>query len=173
MAFRRSRAPRGGAAKRQVTWIGPADQSYIAVANATKVLIASFTPGGVGIDKPTLVRSRGTLSVRPSSVAADLSYTGAFGMGVVSDQALAIGITAIPGPFDDADWDGWFVWQSFSGRVEFEAGIEAVLAREIEYDIDSKAMRKVSDNNSIVLVGESQTGSVSMSAPIRLLLKLS
>ena len=40
-------------------------------------------------------------------------------------------------------------------------------------EVDSKAMRKVTDDETIVLVAESQVGAYKISMPLRLLLKLS
>jgi len=170
---RRFPARKAGGPKRQTTWIGPADQGYIALASTTKVLLASFDPSAAGLVKPTVVRTRGPLSVRPNVYSADVDIVGAFGVAVVSDQAFGIGITAIPGPFDDANWDGWFVWQSFSYRFELVDGTGDFYPASSEIEIDSKAMRKISQNETIVLVMQSQVGAMSISAPLRLLFKLS
>ena len=102
---RRSR-PFVRSARKTPTWIGPADQSFVAVGSGAKVLIgsASFT------DPSTVARTRGEVSVMPSSFAADLSVDGAFGACIVSSDAFGIGATALPGPFSDAGWDGWYMW---------------------------------------------------------------
>ena len=110
------------------------------------------------------------MSVRLSVESADISVDGAFGIAVVSDIARATGITAIPGPFTDSDWDGWFVHQFFAGRYAFD---DATGARILswEYEIDSKAMRKVGGDEAIVFVGESRSGAVQMLSHVRLLFK--
>ena len=41
------------------------------------------------------------------------------------------------------------------------------------YEVDSKGMRKVSDNETIVLMAESQQGAFQISMNFRMLLKLS
>ena len=169
----RNRLPaRAGSTKRLVTWIGPADQAFLAVAANTKVLLASFDAEAAFLNRPTIVRTRGAVDHAPTVVSADVNYIGAFGMAVVSDQAFGIGITAIPGPFSNADWDGWFVWRSFSYSYAFDSAISARSVQET-MEIDSKAMRKVSVNETIVLVVESQSGAFSISVPVRMLLKLS
>ena len=160
-----------GAAKRQVTWVGPADQGYISVTGNSKVLIGSLSPTASGIGKPTVVRTRGQVSVKPTTYAADIETVGAFGIAIVSAQAFGIGITAIPGPFIDSDWDGWFVWRSFSFAYEFHDATASLLG-SFQQEVDSKAMRKVSENETIVLVAESQSGGFDISFPIRMLLKL-
>ena len=110
--------------------------------------------------------------VTPQAHTADLEIIGAFGLCVVSDQALAAGIASIPGPFADADWDGWFVWRSFNRQLEniTSAGI---LWHFDDIEVDSKAMRKISDNNTIAIVAQSASGAFQISMPLRLLLKLS
>ena len=161
-----SRGPR-----RQVTWISPADQGYLAVGANAKVLMASFDPVATGMEKPTIIRNRGELSVRPTSFASDAGIVGAYGMAIVSDQAAAIGITAIPGPFTEAEWDGWLVWHSFSMFLEFGDATGRFMA-DRAIIVDSKGMRKISDNETLVVVAESQSGAFSISAPIRTLFKL-
>ena len=166
-----SRHARSGP-RRQVTWIGPALQNYVAVANGVNLIVGSFDPASSALPKPTIVRTRGQISVAPDLSSADVDIIGAFGMCVVSDQALAAGSASIPAPFSQADWDGWFVWRSFSMRYEFIDGT-GTLQMDQRFEIDSKAMRKVSDNESIVLMAQSQGGAFDISAPIRMLLKLS
>ena len=122
--------------------------------------------------RPTVVRTRGQVSVQPSSFAADINIIGAYGLCIVMTDALVAGIGSILGPFDDASWEGWFVWRSFSMRLEF-GDTTGRLIGDIRDEVDSKAMRKVSTNEVIVLVAESQSGAFTISMPLRLLLKLS
>jgi len=173
MARPRSRS--FGRAKRKSTWVGPADQGYVNVAAAGATLMASFdvsqavNSAAIG---STIVRTRGMVSVRAQSAGASLDIVGAFGIGVVSSQALAVGITAIPEPFDEADWDGWFVWRSFSYRLEVITAASANFLRW-DFEIDSKAMRKLGEGDAFVFVAQSQAGAFSISAPLRTLIKLS
>jgi len=102
----------------------------------------------------------------------DVEITGAFGLAIVSDQAFAAGVASVPGPFSQADWDGWFVWRSFDYALEAgdATGFRLI---SINQEVDSKAMRKISDNETIVLVAESQNNGLRISLPLRLLFKLS
>ena len=168
MAHGRSRFPgRSSGQRRLVQWIGPADQAFIAVASAGATLIgsASFT------DKATIVRTRGGVRIQAQVATADVAIVGAFGVGIVSADALAVGITAIPGPFRDADWSGWYVWRSFSDRLEFQSA-SGTRFLTFGFEVDSKAMRKVGPLDALVIVAESQIGAFSISAPIRTLAKL-
>ncbi len=169
---RSSRFHRDGP-KRQVTWIGPPDQNFLSVTSTAKTLVGSFDPAAAALIKPTVVRTRGNVAVKPTALNADVTIVGAFGLAVVSDQAFAAGAGSIPGPFDDAEWDGWFVWHSFSYTFEFADATGFQGPMDLNTEVDSKAMRKVTDNETIVLMAESQIGAFAIAMNIRLLLKLS
>ncbi len=155
-----------------VTWIGPADQNYLSVASGGKLLVASFDASAGGLIKPTIVRTRGEVSYRLNASNADVSISGAYGLAVVTDRAFAAGVASIPGPFTDATWDGWFVWRSFS--MSFDSIDQTgVFFKDRTQEVDSKAMRKVNDDETIVLVAESQSGAFDIAMQPRLLLKLS
>ena len=161
-----------GSVKRRSVWIAPALQAYVSVATATKVIISSFNPEASGIHFPTVVRTRGQVAIKATSAAVDNTSVGAYGVGVVSEDAFAAGVGSIPGPFSDADWPGWFVWRSFTYRFEFSDATGALLMNMVQ-EVDSKAMRKVGLNEVIVTVAESFIGAFDVSMPLRKLLKLS
>ena len=162
--------PRG--ARRKTTWLGPADQGFVSVASNTAVIIASFDPAASGLPSPMIVRTRGEVAYHSPSFAADLQIVGAYGLAVVTDRAFAAGAASIPGPFTDAGWDGWFVWGSFGYTIEFLDATGSMLTTATQI-VDSKAMRKITDDETIVLVAESQVGAFEISMPLRLLVKLS
>jgi len=157
--------------KRQTTWVGPALQSFQAVSTASKVILASFDPAAAALTKPTIVRTRGILSVVPFAFTADLNHTGALGIGIVTDRAFAAGAASIPGPFTDSGWDGWLATQFFSFRFEVISG-DGVVWLPYTVEVDSKAMRKVTDDETVVVMYESFLGAVNVDAPIRQLFKL-
>jgi len=159
---------RGRAPRRLTQWIGPADQGYVAVTDAGATLI-----GSAPFDEAaTIVRTRGAFACRPESEAADVSLTGAIGVGIVSSEAFAAGIASIPEPFSDGDWGGWFVWRSFAYEVRF-SDATGVGFLDWGFEIDSKAMRKVGPNESLVIIAESQGGAFRVNVPLRILVKLS
>jgi len=149
-------------------WIGPAIQGYQAVASGGATLIGSAPFA----EPSTIIRTRGQVSIIPSTAGADLNIVGAFGIGIVTSEALAAGVASVPEPFTDADWGGWYVWRSFSYNLEFSdaTGLNFL---NWNFEVDSKAMRKITTNESLVLVAESQGGAFSISTPIRTLVKLS
>jgi len=120
----------------------------------------------------TIIRTRGLLTTLPQVFSADLNIIGAFGIGIVSDQAAAAGAASIPGPWTDKDWDGWFVWLPFSWRFEVTDDVGRLIA-SVSTEIDSKAMRKVGANETVVVMAESQGAALNVSNPFRMLVKLS
>ena len=93
-------------------------------------------------------------------------------MAVVRTEAFTAGVASVPEPFSDADWGGWLMWRSFSYRV-FVNDATGLNFPNWNLEIDSKAMRRVLPNETIVIVAESQAGAFSIAAPLRVLLKLS
>ena len=152
---------------RLTQWLGPADQGFVSVAATGSSLVATapFT------EPATLMRTRGAVSIIPDSTAADVSIVGAIGMAIVSTDAVGIGITAIPTPYADADWGGWFVWRSFAFRFESITQV-GVLLGSWSLEIDSKAMRKITPNETMVIVAESQGGAFAITDGTRHLIKL-
>ncbi len=165
------RGPRIGGVRRQVTWVGPADQGFVNVGSTGKTLVASFDPNTAGFGKPTIVRTRGMVSVGFQAHSVDVIVVGVMGMAIVSDQAFAIGVTAIPGPFDQAEWDGWLVWRSFSHQLDVTTDVGRLIPL-LNFEVDSKAMRKVSEGETVVVVAQSQVGAFAISTPLRQLYKL-
>ena len=101
----------------------------------------------------TLVRSRGEFSVRIAAAAAgNTIIRGAFGMIVVSTDALAIGVTALPGPLSDGPND-WFVWVPFTLIGDDTlSDAETQFTRTIVFD--SRGMRKMKSGDALAPVIE-------------------
>ncbi len=156
----RSRSPSvvgGRGPRRQTQWGATTTSATVAIAAATKVLFARFTFAqlAASVGTPvTHIRERGLLTIFSDQVAADENQLGAIGFAVVSEVAGAAGAASIPGPFTEADWDGWYAWAPIVARFEFltVSGIEPHMG--IEVPIDSKAMRKVNDEDSLVIMIE-------------------
>ncbi len=170
MARPRSPLRVGRGPRRETNWVQSADQGYVAIAAGSSVLTQSFQ--GVNQQVNTVVRTRGILSITVASAVADIELVGALGFGIVSAQALAAGAGSIPGPYADAGWDGWFLHQFFSSRFE-SVDQTGVLILSWEHLLDSKAMRKLRDDDAIVVMVESQSAAMRASVQFRLLFKLS
>ncbi len=150
MARNRPRFPRGP--RRGTDWAASAVQAaFITVPAASAVILETFTPFEEG---ETIVRVRGFLSWVSDQVSADEEQFGAFGMGIVSEQAATVGVTAVPHPATDAAWGGWLYHTFFSSKFEFgtAVGVNPNVAHGMV--IDSKAMRKMGGNERLVSVVE-------------------
>ncbi len=172
MARRFSRPVRRSA-KRKTVWIGTASAANVAVANAVSAVHSSFAPDDLAMLAPTVVRVRGTVNIFPAA-DADLTYFGAYGLCIVSDEALAAGAASIPRPHDDDDWGGWIVHGYYGGRIDFQSSIGVVPNMSVEtHIIDGKAMRKVEVNESLVWMVEAEAGGINIILQARVLMMLS
>ncbi len=73
-------------------------------------------------------------------------------MCVVSDEAAAVGVTAVPTPMTSVESDLWYVHEQSFDTFRFgdQTGAQSNTGRLRE--IDSKAMRKVEEGQDVVLV---------------------
>ena len=166
--FHRGRGVAVTRTRRLNAWVGSADQGVVAVAgNGSSIVESNAT-----LTNTTVVRTRGVFSIQPQAFAADLTIVGAYGIGIVSDVAFAAGAASIPGPYTDKDWGGWFVWEAFSYRFEF-ADATGILIASITKEIDSKAMRKVKSDETVVVMCESQAAALNVVSNFRMMVKLS
>ena len=102
----------------------------------------------------TIVRTHLTVHLTSDQLAVDELQFGAVGMCVVSDQASAIGVTAVPTPVTDADSDLWFLHQYMAAEFAFVSGVGFDAAGGHTYLIDSKAARKVNNDEDVLIIAE-------------------
>jgi len=98
------------------------------------------------VDGLTLLRLRGTYTANVSAAsAANSGFAGSFGIGLTDLKAFNVGVTALPSPTADADWDGWLFWEAWSMKVLTSTITDAINAPAINLRIpvDTKAMRKL------------------------------
>jgi len=143
-----SRGPR-----RLTAWVGvaPATTGQVAAggtitnsANATLLALRPFT----------IVRTYLEVLIFSDQEIADESQVGAVAGAIVSDQVSAIGVTAVPTPVTDVGSDLFFFHQWMFNRFQFVTGTGFDGSTGTRYSIDSKAMRKVNDDQDIVFVVE-------------------
>jgi len=78
----------------------------------------------------------------------------AVGLAVVSTDAAAAGAGSMPDPFGDSGYP-WLWWGAFHLRSEQATGINQLGSSVYRSGpIDSKAMRRVKDGQSLIWVGE-------------------
>ena len=116
----------------------------------------------------TLVRTRGALLVEMLvSGGATNEVTGAVGMIVVSSDALAVGITALPGPLSDIEND-WFVYEPFALGTEAVNPPADSRVSHASFRFDSRGMRKMKFGESLVMVAEAVQSDATTGTVIRL-----
>ncbi len=153
---------RSGRMRRESIWLfqGPFRQGLAAASTA--VLGTSLNAAALALRPFTVVRTHLHFQVKSDQTAASEFYQAALGMAVVSDQAVAIGITAVPTPFTDMGSDLWFLHQILQGDFTFLSGVGVMEIGGQLKDVDSRAMRKVEDGQD--LVGIVETSSLSTGA---------
>ena len=138
---------------------------------ASAILTQVFVPivGG-----ETVIRTRGMLGWSSDNAAASENQLGAFGIGVVSEQAATVGITAVPHPGTDAAWGGWLYHTYWFSQTQFLSSVGLQFDKMHTIVIDSKAMRKVGETERLVVVWENTGAShgVSVFDSIRILSKV-
>ncbi len=158
---------------RKTFWFGGVFVRSDITAINTAVLTTSLTAAALALRPFTIVRTRGIVTLRSDQIAATEQQQAAYGLTVVSDQAVAVGVTAVPSPVADSQSD-WFVYQPMIGAFSFATAIGFEQVGLERYEIDSKAMRKVEEGQDVISVVESgaATGGITVSEFNRILIKL-
>ena len=188
MAPRQGFRPRSRiSSRRKTSWaIGP---SSVSNGNSQSISVAGklLLSGGaaIGLDGLTDVRLRGELNIwLESATAAANGFFGAFGIAYVTAPAFTIGVTAVPGPIAEEDWDGWMYHRYFSlfsaGPIAAATAAQEALqvnnvAAAARIEVDSKAMRKTSLDMvqiAVVEVAEAGTAVMKVAFNCRTLVKL-
>ncbi len=146
------------------TWSRTVSVALSTTAAASKTLLTSFSLSTAGIGE-TVRRTRGRVWFGSDQSSTTEAYSGAFGLVVVNDIALAAGAASIPGPNTDRDDDGWFVWEGVANETILKdaTGIQQPALSMIEFD--SKGMRRIEEGFSVAMMFENasaSTGIVSM-----------
>ena len=137
--------------RRLTLWIGDTTAETTLVAANTVVFVRSLNAAALALRPFTIVRVRGLLQIRSDQAASTETQDAAYGMCVVSDQASTIGVTAVPNPIADSASDLFFMYQKMTSQITAGAiGWDADAGHQ--YAIDSKAMRKVNDDEDVVSV---------------------
>ncbi len=134
-------------------WLGFGGSSLDFTANSTlMVQTVDFTGPG------TILRMLWEYVISPISAAAitaDDSALLTVGVGIVSTDAATLGFTAMPDPFDDADYP-WLYWRGHAMHYRI-AGATAAdssgISGDVRVSVDVKSMRKIKSKESLVIVG--------------------
>ena len=154
MPFQRPRSGffRGRSPRRQTAWEqGPGGSTATGLTGSNTQIVGS----GIAalVDGLTVVRIRGSFeAILTSAVSALDGFHAVLGMCVVTNDAFAIGVTAVPNPMDDADWDGWMYHRFFDLHAK-GATPSFLLENQtvIQFEVDTKAMRKLPLNETLLM----------------------
>jgi len=153
--------------RRETLWLDlPATVATLAAAS-TAVLALSASAALLALRPFTIIRTRVNFFCRSDQNAISERYQAAYGECVVSDQAVAIGITAVPTPATDMASDLWFLHAILTGQTTGTStvGFDGTTGQYI--DVDSKAMRKVEEGQDTISVLE--TSSISSGAVVSIM----
>ena len=140
---------RGGVRRRETLWADFAfTQTTMTAVGGT--ILSSLSAAGLALRPFTVVRTHMQVHILSDQSAATELYAAAYGHAIVSEQAVAIGITAVPTPVTDGGSDLWYVYQKLLG-----AGSQVNSGQSGQgFSIDSRAMRKVEDGSDLINVIE-------------------
>ena len=137
--------------KRKSLWIDFANiaTSETSIPAGSALLIGSLNAAALATRPFTVVRTRGRIWTATDQQGGSEDAFGALGFAIVSDQASAIGVTAVPTPITDAGSSLFFSWTAWFACVEGAATPDA--APGFVADFDSKAMRKVEVGEDLII----------------------
>ena len=158
MAHRAFRRGAGAISQKRLTSWFSFSPTVTAFSAGGGTIIVSLNAAALALRPFTVVWTRFLLGIESDQISADERQIGGFGCAVVSDQALAIGVTAVPTPITDIGSDLWFVHQLLYSSFGFITGVGFEGQMQTMYEVDSKAMRKVDIGQDLVIVGEFASG---------------
>ena len=157
MAGRRTTHFRGTKTRRLTMWIAGQEAANTLAGAGSEVLSGSFNAAALALRPFTIIRVRGIIGISSDQGTAGEDQSAAYGICVVSDQAIAAGVASIPSPNTDQGSDLFFVYEDLvaSMFVASNAGVEPQFMTSRTFD--SKAMRKVNDDQDIAVVKANTT----------------
>ena len=118
------------------------------IAVGTLVAFVMF----IADEAETLLRSRGRFRMVLNAAAIDESVTIAVGLAIVSARAAAAGVASLPRPATEGSYP--WLWHDFGVASTFQGQASGTFAQVIDMIVDSKAMRKVKEDEVMVFVVE-------------------
>ena len=156
---------------RETLWlfIGSTDTTLTAAGGS---IIVALNAAALALRPFTIVRTHFEVAVRSDQAAAIETQAVGVGFAVVNDQALSVGVTAVPTPVSESGSSLWFLHR-FIFADESNLTDRTRSARFVE--IDSKVMRKVDLGQDLLGVVELDTtagsGGAIVSVAGRMLIK--
>jgi len=122
-------------------------------AASSAVLLGSLNAAALALRPFTIIRTRFLATWESDQGATGERPIGSIGLIKVTDSAVAAGVGSIPTPQTEADAD-WFVYQTMSQSFVFADATGFAANGQRQYEIDSKAMRKVGVDEDVAVVSQ-------------------
>ena len=143
-----------------------------AIPSGGKTLVLTLNVGGLALRPFTIVRTRVHVKYSSDQLSASETPQANLGAIVVSDQAVAGGQASIPGPTTNPDAP-FYVYEGMIDEFLLATAVGFNGNEGYTFDIDSKAMRKVGNNEDIaVIVEQGATLGANLAMNGRFLIKL-
>ncbi len=158
---------------RKTFWIGGTIIRNTIAAGGSSTLFGSLNAPALTLRPFTIVRTRGYWHFRSDQQSATEQQDVAMGNIIVSDEAVAIGVTAVPTPVTQ-NQSSWFLFDAGSDQFTFTTGVGFISPTGVLRNLDSKSMRKVEEGQDLIQVVETGAGSdgVAITTFFRTLIKL-
>ncbi len=160
-------------APRSMVWIGT-NSIETAVGASSAVLLISLNAAALAIRPFTIVRTRLVLHYQSDQATASEFTRAVYSMQVVTASASTAGIASLPTPITEPNSD-YFVYQPLiqNNVIASAIGFTEAVGQGRYWTVDSKAMRKVGQDDDVVGVVESAEAlGWRMAAVGRMLVKL-
>ncbi len=159
---------RSGAVHNKEWTVACVDSSTLDLAIGSILAFVMFTAD----EAETVLRTHGFVAAELNAGGVSERATIAVGLAIISARSASVGATAVPRPATDGSYPWlWHGWLFITSGAEAAIVNENLLDRR---DIDSKAMRKVKEDEVMVLVLEvcesvDQAGEARVDAGLRVL----
>ena len=160
--------------RRKTVWIF---QNWLSDTIATDgvVLISILNAAALAFRPFTVVRTRGYIQIATDQAGTTEAQAVSYGQIVVTEDAAAIGITAIPTPETEGGSD-FHVYEQLATRFLLNSAVGFEHPSGLGKEFDSKAMRKVDIGDTVVAVVEvgasGQSEGLILQTSFRMLIKL-
>ncbi len=145
------------ASGRKTFWLAGSIVKTTLASAGSAAIVTSLNAAAIAMAPFTIVRSRGWFSFMSDQNSADEDQQVHYGEILVSEQALAVGISAVPTPRDD-NGSSWHVYESAAQAINVgsDIGIHPNFM-PTRYSFDSKAMRKFEEGQQLIQVIQNDT----------------
>ncbi len=139
--------------KRTTFWLSATAITDTLSTASTAAILTTLNAAALALRPFTIVRTRGYWHIHSDQGAATEVQEAAYGRIIVSDQSVAIGVTAIPTPVTDSQ-SSWYMYERMVAHLDFSSAVGFDADAGHQREVDSKAMRKVEEGQDVISVWE-------------------